>query len=530
MKKAVSIVAAVLLLLGIVSGCTKNPVASEPTLSEPSTGNVEPDYSNSTVVLYTANVRGNVEVYPQIAAEKAAYEEKGATVYLVDAGNYLQGTAAANADRGLTVYNLMDAAGYDVAAMGMHEFVYGAATTGYAYHGNLHKYYTQAELYRGAQALEYRVNSPRAEEAVTDTRAAKEAAEFAVVCSNLSVDAQASGYYAFEPNIVLGEGLKVGFVCTVDEAVSSFVQDDFLSGYAFCAVSQPECDVLVALGGGSGDIVIDAPAGGELTAGAYIIDNSTKAVAAVPIGLHGSDAEVEAMVKAIEPAAIVCTSGVTLNGSDSANRNAETNLGDLTADALLWYAENKLRDLQGVPIVAIQNGGNCDNFLYAGEVTDTDLLCALPFSPMGIGVVYVTGSELLETLESATQSKNCPGWAQVSGMEYTVDTAKPYDAGEAYGDWFKAATCNRVTITSVGGAAFDPDATYAVIADNFILGGNDTYYTFGAIKESGARYMQVSTFGGLKTRDIVAMYISEALGGTIGDAYAAPQGRITVIG
>ena len=53
------------------------------------------------------------------------------------------------------------------------------------------------------------------------------------------------------------------------------------------------------------------------------------------------------------------------------------------------------------------------------------------------------------------------------------------------------------------------------------MNGNDTYYTFGAIKEAGENYVEVSTFGGLKTRDIVAMYIDEVLGGTVGAAYAA---------
>ena len=217
-----------------------------------------------------------------------------------------------------------------------------------------------------------------------------------------------------------------------------------------------------------------------------------------------------------------------MNGADRVNWNGESNLGDLTADALLWYAENKVEGLQDVPVVAIQNGGNCDNFIYTGDITEVDLLRALPFSPMGVGIVYVTGAELLETLEAATQSENCPGWAQVAGLEYTVDTTAAYDAGEAYGDFFKAASIKRVTITSVNGAAFDENATYAVIGDNFLMNGNDTYYTFGAVKEAGEHYVEVSTFGGLKTRDIVTLYIQEVLNGTVGSDYANAQGRITV--
>lgn len=524
MKKNISLLLVLAMVLALFTACGSNGPAEPPS----TTTEAGIDYANSTVILCTGNVRGNVEVYPQIAAAKAAYEAKGSTVYLVDAGNYLQGTAYANSDRGLTVYNLMDAAGYDVAAMGMYEFVYGDATTGYIYHANLTKYYTQAELLNGAERLEYRKNAPWASDAVMDSRDAKEAASFAVICSNLTAGEDATGYYAFAPNAVLGDTLKVGFVSTVSEDVASFVQDGFLTGYTFGAVSAPECDVLVALGGGTGDIVIEAPAGGEMVVAAYVIDNTTKDVTKQTVDMTGSDADVAALIAAATPAAVVGNTTVTLNGADSVNWNGESNLGDLTADALLWYAQNKMEGLRDVPVVAVQNGGNCDNFLYDGEITEVDLLRALPFSPMGVGIVYITGAELLETLEAATQSENCPGWAQVAGIEYTVDTAIPYDAGEAYGNFFKAASVKRVTIASVGTEAFDGNATYAVIADNFLMNGNDTYYIFDAIKKAGENYVEVSTLGGLKTRDIVAMYIGEALSGTVGDAYAAAQDRITV--
>lgn len=521
MKKFLSFVLVLTMVLTLFDACGNNPqteTTTEATTEAPT--NAAVDYANSTVILYTGNVRGNVEVYSRIAAAKAAYEETGATVYLVDAGNYLQGTAYANSDRGLTIYNLMDAAGYDVAGMGVYEFVYGEATTGYIYHSNLTRYFTQAELLKGSEELEYQKNAPWANEAVMDTRAAKDAADFAVVCSNLTAGSDATGYYAFAPNAVLGDALKVGFVSSMDERVTSFIQDGYLAGYTFGEAAVPDCDVLVALGAGEGDIVIAAPADGGMVVGAYVIDNTTKTVTEETVDLTGSDASVEAMIVSAELSRVIGTSEVILDGSDSANWNGQTNLGALTADALLWYAENKVEGLQDVPVAAIQNGGNCDNFIYDGEITEVDLLKALPFSPMGVGIVYVTGTELLETLEAATQCENCPGWAQVAGIEYTVDTSAAYDAGEEYGDFFKAASINRVTILTVGGEAFDENAIYAVIADNFLMNGNDTYYTFGAIKEAGENYMEVSTFGGLKTRDIVALYIQEVLGGTVGAAYA----------
>ena len=139
MKKILSLL---LVLVMVLSLCSVTAFAAE-------------NYTGKTVILYTANVRGDVDVYAKVAAAKTAYESAGADVILADAGNFLQGTAAANSDRGLGVYDLMDAAGYDVAAMGLAEFGYADATTGYGYHKNVTKYYTQAELQNGAETLTY---------------------------------------------------------------------------------------------------------------------------------------------------------------------------------------------------------------------------------------------------------------------------------------------------------------------------------------------------------------------------------------
>ncbi len=54
----------------------------------------------------------------------------------------------------------------------------------------------------------------------------------------------------------------------------------------------------------------------------------------------------------------------------------------------------------------------------------------------------------------------------------------------AYGKFFRADSVSRVTITSVNGKAFDSKATYAVVCDNFLINGNDTYYTLKEAKGS----------------------------------------------
>lgn len=517
MKKRLSLLLAAVVLLCVMSASAFASAA--------------PSYAGKTVVLYTGNVRGRVEVYAQVKAARDAYEAAGAEVILADAGNYLQGSAAANTDRGLGIYRLMDAAGYDVAAMGLAELGYTDAVTGNPYHNNVTRYYTQAELQDGAEAVTYKRGSSGS--AASADRPEKAPAKFRTVASN--VTALKENIYSFQPSVtVITEGgLKVAFRGVTDPAAAALIQDGFAAVADAVPDADPDADVNIILANSAmtGECVISAPTGGELVVGALVIDNETRAVTGEAVTLSASDETVAQLAAELRAAAdqAAGTSAVVLNGADSVNRNGESNLGDLVTDALVWYAENCIDGLDAsLPVVAIQNGGNCDNFIYTGDITQTDLLRALPFSPMGIGVLYVTGEELLETIEASTQCAGCSGFAQVSGLTYTLNTGADYDGGAAYGKFYEADSINRVTITGVGGKDFDPGATYALVCDNFLMNGNDTYYTLKAAKEAeGAAY--INNGNGVKVRDAVALYIQAELDGVVGGAYAEPQGRITVV-
>lgn len=517
--KRISCLLLVLTMLLTSTGCVAQPPATSgstttiPTTTQtiPTTQTTVPettappvDYANSTVILYSANVRGDVQVYSAMAAARESYEALGATVYLVDAGNYLQGSAYANADMGLTIYRLMEAAGYDVAGMGVYDLAHGEAEVGYAAHGDLVKFYTQAQLYRGTQQLQYQQNAPWSKEPVMAVREAIPAAGFQVICSNLYGEIT-NEYYAFENSAVLGDSLKIGFVSAMPGNVLDYVRQDFLAGYQFTRVTAPECDILVALGNTAGDIVIDAPADGGLRVGACVIDNSSGYITFEDVDLSARSAQMDALIAALPSPEVIGTSGSDYNGSQQANFNSQTNLGTLAADALKWYAETYLEGLE-YPVISIQSGSNCRNFLYSGDVTKTDLRNAYHGSVDGIGVIYLTGAQLLEALEAATQRENCPGWAQVSGISYTVDLQKPYDWGAAYGPYYKAASINRVSITTEG---FDPEATYAVVADMLLLRGSDTYYMFKDCE------IVVRGESGLDLCQIVALYIQHALNGQL---------------
>ena len=257
---------------------------------------------------------------------------------------------------------------------------------------------------------------------------------------------------------------------------------------------------------------------------------------------HGNEVELDESLEAY--------ASFVLSGADQAACKGETNLGDLWADALRWFAvsgtiseyideDDIAAGITGITvdadhIVALWNGGNLKADLPEGKFGAEQLAEILPY-PNTVAVAYMTGSQLLEQLEASSQglpfaedtAPACNAFMQVSGLKYTVDTAKAYDKGEAYGDnWFRAASLGRVTIGEVNGQPFDPEATYAVITSNAnVRMGMDASYVFKSIADLEDEKTVVTT---AVVRDVIWLYISGELGSVISEPYAEAQGRVTI--
>ena len=237
-----------------------------------------------------------------------------------------------------------------------------------------------------------------------------------------------------------------------------------------------------------------------------------------------------------------------LYGADNAARKGETNLGDLWTDALRWFVvsgrineyfeeDDVTAGITAVEadaghVVALWNGGNLRADIAEGEFGTAETAPVLPY-PNKVAVVYMTGSQLQEALEAASQAlpyteetaAACASFMQVAGLVYSLDTSKEYDKGEAYGDkWFVANSLNRVTIEEVNGQAFDPEAVYAVITSNANFNGMDSSYMFKA----AAAENEKSTITTAPVIDVIWMYIASELGSVVGDTYTEPQGRIII--
>ena len=128
MRKFLAILMACILVLSLAA-CTGEPAETTANPTEtPATDATEPAVQESVAILYTNDVHTYIDnplSYDVIAAVKAELAKQYDNVLLVDAGDHVQGTAYGSMDKGATIIKLMNAAGYDLATLGNHEFDYG---------------------------------------------------------------------------------------------------------------------------------------------------------------------------------------------------------------------------------------------------------------------------------------------------------------------------------------------------------------------------------------------------------------------
>ena len=118
MKKSIKMLALVLSFIMVLGLMPVAQAEEAPVLAK----------SDDVVIYYTNDVHTYIDKglsYDNIADLKTETAKQAAGVLLVDAGDHIQGTAYGSMDKGKTIIDLMNAAGYDLATLGNHEFDYG---------------------------------------------------------------------------------------------------------------------------------------------------------------------------------------------------------------------------------------------------------------------------------------------------------------------------------------------------------------------------------------------------------------------
>ena len=539
MRKFLSVLLAMAMVLSLT--VTGFAIEDTATTREPEVMTEEATMAGKTVILHTNDVHGAVEGYAYIAQLKADYEAKGAEVILVDAGDYSQGTTYVSTTKGADAVTMMNAAGYDVVTLGNHEFDYGYAqlkenmtkanfkvlcadvynADGTTIFDANYTYTTKTGVKVGFFGMETPETQTKANpalikgltfatgdaftKAAADQVAALKDADVVICLAHLGIDAESAPYRSTD----------------LYAAVKGI--DFIVDGHSHTVMTKGEKGEPIQSTGTAfaniGVIVIDDASKKIESNSLYEIKEDT-----------AKDATVAAAAKTIvdrvdkEYGVVFAKSEVTLNGAKApnGNRDSETNNGDLITDAMLWKVMQNKEGLtvDADHVVAITNGGGIRAAIKPGDVTKKDINTVLPFGNT-VAVIYVTGAELLEALEASTYNLPVGGFPQVAGINFTLSTAVAYDANaETYpaSTYYGPKSINRVVINSINGKEFKADDTYAVVTNNFVAGGGDTYYAFAAASA------QFDT--GIPLDEAVMEYVTTELKGVIGAQYAAPQGRI----
>ena len=554
-KKFLSLLLALLMVCSLVSGMA---------FADDEAAAVE--RSADIVILFTSDVHCGIDQGFGYAGLSEIYDHlvaQGNKVILVDDGDNIQGEPIGTMTKGEALVDLMNKVGYSVAIPGNHEYDYGMeqflslakqakfsyVSCNFNHEGELvFDPYVIREL-DGMKVAFVGVTTPKTLTSSTPRYFQDENGEFVY------------GFFQDET----GEG--------VYNAVQSAVDDARAEGADYVVVlghmgNEEEChpwtysDVIsnvsgidVFLDGHSHDTdqvvmkdkdgkeVIRAACGtklscigwcridteGKITTGLYTWNNNESAPALLGIA-NKTSAFVDKATSALEKKLkeVVASSEVLLTINDpeevDANgkpirmvRRAETNLGDLCADAYR---------IQSGADIAFVNGGGIRVSINAGKITLNDILKVHPFGN-AMCVIEVTGQQILDALEwgaRAIPGEN-GGFLQVSGLSYEIHSYIESPCKSDENSMFAGIEGERrVQNVLVDGKPIDPEATYTLASHDYMLLNNGDGYTMF----DGAPLLQDRV---KLDNQVLIDYITETLEGVIGEEYEdlTGEGRIVIV-
>ena len=471
-------------------GNSKAGTSADNTQTEADTEIAEENaYADDIVILYTNDVHTYVDgpiSYDVIAAVKNELQKKYGYVYLVDAGDHIQGTAYGSMDNGETIIKMMNTAGYDVATLGNHEFDYGMfgcmkAIDMAEYPYVSCNFHNEADGACGENVLNsYELLSAGEEniaiigittpETITKTTPAyfqdeegnfiygiaggEDGSELYAAVQKAIEEAKAAGATKVIALGHLGDDISSS-PWTSEETIANVTGlDAFIDGHSHSIVENMEVadkdgnKVLLTQTGQYFDrigmMVIDAETG-EITTDFIeckeILADDNETVEGYELCsdiYEGTELVADAEVQKIKDAWIaeideklgqkVGTAEVVLDNYDTEGnrmvRGQETNTGDFCTDALYYLFDGMEMDVD----VSIMNGGGIRNKAITGEITYKTCKDIHTFGNVAC-LQTVSGQQILDALEWGSKQlgtgEESGGFLQVSGLTYHIDTSIP---------------------------------------------------------------------------------------------------------
>ena len=474
---------------------------------------------SDVTILYTNDVHTYIDkqspklTYAAIADLKQSYQNAGKDVLLVDAGDHVQGTAYGSMDEGASIIKLMNAAGYDVATPGNHEFDYGmdrakaimkeadfpylscnwvdlrtglrvlpsvkvfvrggrriafvGVTTPETFTKSTPAYFMDKAQRKYIYDIQGGEDGKKLYDAVQKAiDKAKVLADVVIGLGHLGVDPSSSPWTSEE----------------VIAHTSGF--DAFIDGHSHTVMENKQVQ------DASGKAVTLTQTGsyfanvGEMT----IAADGTITTKLIPTH-EGMDAGIAAMqtswVNTVDDmlGEKIAVGDSDFYVSDPATgkrriRSAETNLGDFVADGIYAYF-NEVEKLHCD--LAIMNGGGIRADVPAGDWTFKTCKQVSPFGNVAC-LMSVTGKQIQDALEFAARfagegGKENGGFLQVAGATYEIHTDIPNTVQtDEKNVWIGSATgtprVQNVKIYDKASGSYlplDPGATYALAGMNYTL-------------------------------------------------------------
>ena len=556
MKKALSLILTVCLLASLFVGF--GGTASAETAPE----------ERDLIILFTSDVHCGIDQGWGYAGLYAVKENlsKNYNVLLVDDGDSIQGEPIGTMTQGEAIIDIMNVMGYDVAIPGNHEFDYGVDRF--------------LELERKAKFPYISCNFNKEGELLFEPWLMKEIGgmkiAFVGVTTPDTLRSSTPKYFMDENGNFIYGFMQDADGTAIYNAVQQSVDAARAEGADYVIVmghmgNETECapwmysDVIshcsgidafldghshdtdkVVMKDKDGKDVLRAACGtklaeigvlhitrdGEIDSELYTWDSSASLPTLLGIENLASEAVYEGAAELNKKLAeVVAASTVELITHDPeitsddgkpvrVIRRAETNLGDLCADAYL--------DQSGADIAYV-NGGGIRTSINKGDITLNDILKVHPFGN-NLTVIEVTGQQVLDSLEWSVHALpgEFGGFNQVAGLTFEYDSSIPSpcvsDETNVMFDHIDETMERRVRNVKVGGEDLDPAKTYTLASVDYQLLNNGDGYTM----YDGAPVLQKSV---KLDNQVLIDYITETLGGTIGAGYEDPygQGRIVSV-
>lgn len=515
------------------------------------------EQQSGVTILFTNDIHCATEHYATLAAYRAQLINEGRTVITVDSGDAVQGEMIGTLTEGSAIIEVMNALGYDYAAVGNHEFDYTVPTllslaesANFEYlSANFFDLTAQENVFsayaiKEANGKKYAfigISTPETPAKSTPSYFQNENGEFIYSfmpdslyqCVQSAVDsAKAEGA---ETIIAVGHlgitGVTEGWR-SIDVIANTAGIDIFLDAHAHEYIESAEYTDK------DGKSVLFSSTGTKLQSfgrldinengvTAQLIDPNTIDISLLSEPAREAHAEVKAIIDAYNAEfeylfEEIGESEVLLTVYDENGkrrvRSAETNAGNFVADAY--------RAVLGTDI-AFVNGGGVRADVPKGVFNRKSIMDINPWGNE-MCVIEVTGQQLIDALEYGTHaSPNEYGsFPQVSGISYELHSYIKSSVVIDELDNFISIDENaprRVRNVKINGKDVDPNAKYSLAGSVYMLKSNG--YTM--FKDTPI----IAQEGLLNDSDTLIEYVTNHLDGkisadTYGNIYG--DGRMTV--